>query len=50
MATSTSTLRGFISLSIARLTSLGALAPGINTAPITTSAALTSSSMVAKLE
>ena len=50
IATSTSTLRGRIVASIGRVTSLGALAPGMSTAPTTTSAASSSSSIVATLE
>ena len=41
MAMSTTTLPGRIAAIISRLTSLGALAPGTSTAPITTSASAT---------
>jgi len=50
IATSTITAPGFMILSISLVTSLGALVPGINTAPTTTSACLRSSRTVAGLE
>ena len=50
MATSTITEPGFMRGSIARVTSFGAAAPGISTAPITRSAHSTSRSTLSRLE
>jgi len=50
MAMSTSTAPGFMVLSMARVTSLGAVAPGTSTAPITRSAVCTASSTAAEVE
>jgi hypothetical protein len=50
MATSTITDPGFIDFSIARVTSLGALALATSTAPITASAEKTSCSMASIVE
>ncbi len=50
MAISTSTLPRFISFSMSRVTSLGAAAPGISTAPITRCARAMAAAMAALLE
>ena len=49
IATSTSTAPGFIVANIARVTSLGAAAPGTSTAPMTRSALATQSAILARL-
>jgi len=50
IAMSTSTAPGFIVRTISRVTSFGAAAPAINTAPITRSASRTNSSIACAVE
>jgi len=50
MATSTTTAPRFMRLSISRVTSFGAAAPGTSTAPITRSASLTHCSTESRVE